>query len=437
MSETIAAVATPTGQGGIGIVRISGAAALPVARAVTGLELRPRHAHYARFRDAQGRQVDEGLALYFPDPASFTGEDVVELHGHGGVVVMQLLLQAVLEQGARLAQPGEFTQRAFLNGKLDLAQAEAVADLIASGSAAAARGALRSLQGEFSERIALADAAVRQLRVHVEAAVDFPDEELELLADGAVADQLRQVGQTLSELLADARHGVLLSDGVTVALVGPPNVGKSSLLNALAGHPHAIVTEIPGTTRDVIRVALDLDGLPAVIVDTAGLRDSGDIVEQEGVRRARQAALAADLILQVRDRTLEVDVEPLEADAPIVEVGNKVDLTDLAPGRCGPAAVRVSAVTGAGLPELTQAMLDGIGFSQPEATFTARRRHLEALAAAEAALQTALQLVADAQPAELVAEELRAVHGRLGEIVGETTTDDLLGEIFASFCIGK
>lgn len=435
--------------GGIGVVRVSGPAALDIGRAVAGRHLTPRRAIYAAFRDADGQVVDAGIVLAFPRPASFTGEDVVELQGHGGPVVMQLVLDAVLSRGARLARPGEFSERAFLSGKLDLAQAEAVADLIASASAAAARGAMRSLQGEFSRAVEDLDRAVLELRVFVEAAMDFPEEDEDFLAEGQVEVRLADLDGRLEALLRDTRQGVLLRDGITVALVGAPNVGKSSLLNRLAGHERAIVTEIPGTTRDLIEADLSLDGMPIRVVDTAGLRESGDPVEQEGVRRAREQARQADLVLALEDdRTDETSAggvgELLDAGVEperLIRVRNKVDLSGGEPGPEANAApvstVRVSALTGAGMSDLVAAIEKKAGFAGEGTTFTARRRHIEALNTARTALERGRELLLAGAPAELVAEELKAVHGALGSIVGEVSADELLGEIFSSFCIGK
>ena len=438
MTDTIAAIATPPGQGGIGIVRISGPLARNLGEAITASSLEPRVARHCTFLDTDGLVVDHGIALFFAAPASFTGEDVVELQGHGGVVVMQLLLTAVLDRGARLARPGEFTERAFLNGKMDLAQAEAVVDLLASGSEAAARGAMRSLRGEFSKAVLDIDQSLLELRVYVEAAMDFPDEEVEFLSSGDVAGRLHAIAERFSALLRATQQGTLLRDGITVALVGAPNVGKSSVLNALAAEEHAIVTELPGTTRDLIRAQLVVAGLPVTVVDTAGLRETEDVIEQEGVRRAREQARSADVVLSVADLSQSGPAAP-EAlgDAPQIQVGNKVDLTSLNPGRCGPSEVRVSALTGAGMDELRQCLLEQVGYTEQPGGFTARRRHLRALQDASRSLQAAIALVENEAPGELVAEELRTVHAQLAEIVGETTTDELLGEIFSSFCIGK
>lgn len=419
--------------------------------------LAPRRIHYARFRGPDGVVIDTGIAFSFAGPGSFTGEDVVELQGHGGPVVLQMVLDAALAHGARHARPGEFTERAFLNGKLDLAQAEAVADLIGSASAAAARGALRSLEGEFSRAVQAIDAAVLELRIFVEAAIDFPDEAVEFLEQGQVGDRLIAICTSLDRLLADTRQGVLLRDGIEIALLGVPNVGKSSLLNRLAGQERAIVSDIPGTTRDLVQADLVLDGLPIRVVDTAGVRDSTDPVEQEGVRRARLQATRADLVLVLEDdstaglwatsalrETLDAAAGGIEP-ARILRVLNKVDCSGRRPGRVdaspgddgAPPTVRISALTGAGFDELVHLLKEAAGFAGEGTTFTARRRHVEALRTAATALREAIRQITAQAPAELVAEELRAAHAVLGTITGTVSADDLLGEIFASFCIGK
>jgi len=428
---------------------------------VTGKALAPRHATYTRFIDAGGESVDAGIALYFPGPRSFTGEDVVELQGHGGPVVMQMLLDAVLVRGARLARPGEFTERAFLNGKLDLAQAEAVADLISSASAAAARGAMRSLEGAFSAVVHRIDQDILGLRIFVEAAMDFPDEAVEFLEEGQVHARLTEIAEQLRRLLAETRQGVLLRDGIVVALVGAPNVGKSSLLNHLAGQERAIVSDIPGTTRDLIMADLIIDGLPIQVVDTAGLRESADPIEQEGVRRAREQAGKADLVLVLEDdrsagnpeasellATLFASVPGIEARR-VLRVLNKVDLTGHQPGvvpaaqrlaadlPAPPLEIRISARTGAGVTTLRELIKDRVGYAAEGTTFTARRRHLDALHTGLAAVVAGLELLRTAAPAELAAEELRAAHLALGQIVGTVSADELLGEIFSAFCIGK
>lgn len=440
IAETIAAVATPPGQGGIGIVRLSGPEAKAIGEGIVGEALVPRRVKFVEFKNQTGNMLDEGLVLYFVAPRSFTGEDVVELQGHGGPVVMQLLLDETVNRGARLARPGEFTERAFLNGKIDLAQAEAVADLIGSSSRAAARGALRSLKGDFSKAVFDLDQQVLQLRVYMEAAMDFPDEEVDFLNDGQVVARLGEIHEGLNLLLRGSTQGILLNDGITVAILGAPNVGKSSLLNVLSGEERAIVTDIPGTTRDLLHVDLTLQGLPVRIVDTAGLSDSRDPVEVEGVRRAERQAVEADLVLWVSEAGRE-EIRVWPGSDNTIRVANKVDLTELEAGLAqrpdGQSHVLVSAKTGAGIDALRAHILEKAGFAGDASTFTARKRHLLALEEAMAALQRGQTLIAENLQTELVAEELRIVHEALGTIAGVVSADDLLGEIFASFCIGK
>ncbi|HCZ48442.1 MAG TPA: tRNA uridine-5-carboxymethylaminomethyl(34) synthesis GTPase MnmE [Gammaproteobacteria bacterium] len=439
-ADTIAAIATPHGRGGVGMVRISGPAAATICRTLTGRLPPPRQAQLATFRDAGGEAIDHGLCLYFPAPRSFTGEDVVELHGHGGPVVMDLLLARVLALGARQAAPGEFSQRAFLNDKLDLAQAEAVADLIDAASASAARAALRSLDGAFSHTVRALTERLISLRVQIEAGLDFPDEELELDADGALTRAADALARELEALVARAGEGRLLREGLTVVLAGAPNVGKSSLLNALAEREAAIVTAIAGTTRDVLREYLAIDGLPLHLIDTAGLRDSTDPVEQEGVRRARAEIAGADHLLFVTEAG---DPPPPPADllaqaAAVTRVINKIDLTGGAPRReagAGWTDIHLSARSGAGLDLLRQHLKTTAGYGGGEGLFSARRRHVEALPAAAGATARAAGLLAGG--AELAAEELRQAQRALDEITGEFGSDDLLGRIFSTFCIGK
>ena len=445
-TDTIAAIATPPGRGGIGIVRVSGAAVRDIATALLGRLPAPRHALFATFTDTAGAPLDAGLALFFPAPHSFTGEDVLELHGHGGLVVLALLLQRVCELGARLARPGEFSERAFLNDKLDLAQAEAIADLIDSASEQSARAALRSLRGEFSARVQALTGALIELRTYVEAAMDFPDEELDLLGDGKVGERLNVLREQFDALQQAAARGSLLREGLTVVIAGRPNAGKSSLLTRLAGHEAAIVPEIPGTTRDLLREHIHLDGLPLHVFDTAGLRDSGDAVEQEGVRRAWNAIRSADRVLLVVDSTLGVTDEDrrilsqLPDKLPVTIVNNKIDLIGRAPC-CDeakqPAEIALSAKTGAGLDLLREHLKQVVGF-QPvgEDSFLARRRHLEALVQARGHLESARQRLQE-HAGELLAEDLRLAQKALGEITGEFTSEDLLSRIFSSFCIGK
>jgi tRNA modification GTPase len=443
--DTIAAVASAPGAGGIGVLRVSGPLVPSIAHALLGRVPRPRHAHHAAFRDAAGAVIDRGLLLWFPAPRSFTGEDVVELHAHGSPVVLRLLLARLLELGARHARAGEFSERAFLNGKLDLAQAEAVADLIASGSAAAARAAQRSLEGEFSRRVHALTDAVIALRCRIEAAIDFPDEETGTPAaaeSGAGIDALRV---QLDALLAAARRGVRLADGLHVVIAGRPNVGKSSLLNALAASERAIVTEVAGTTRDVLRETIDLDGIAITLVDTAGLREAGDVVEREGIRRARAELERADVALLVTDAA-EADADAgmlagLREDAARVVVHNKIDQAGTPPRamREGEAThVWLSARTGSGLDLLARELVRLASAGEPgEGAFTARARHVAALEQARAHLASAAGTLAGQAAAELAAEELRLVQQALGTVTGEFGSDDLLGEIFSTFCIGK
>jgi tRNA modification GTPase len=446
--DTIAAVATAPGIGGVGIVRISGPGAAVVARAVLGRVPAPRIASFCRFHNANNETLDQGLALYFPAPHSYTGQDVLELHGHGGPVVMDLLLQSVFAAGARPARPGEFTERAYLNGKLDLAQAEAVADLIESASAQAAHAALRSLEGAFSRRVQAIIEALIALRLHIEAALDFPEEEIDLLADSALLSRCRELVESIDALLADTRQGQLLHDGMTIVLAGRPNAGKSSLLNLLAQRDSAIVSAIPGTTRDILRERIQIDGLPLHILDTAGLRASTDSIESEGVRRARAAMQQADRVLLVVDDATEtaVSIAELMRELPsgtsLTLVRNKVDISGRAPGlqsagESGVPEISISALGGDGLDAMHAHLKACIGY-QPagEGTFSARRRHLDALRQALRRVESASAQLA-ARQGEFAAEELRQAQQVLGEITGEFTSDDLLGRIFASFCIGK
>ena len=443
--DTIAAVATPPGRGGVGIVRVSGPAASAIAAAVLGQCPPPRHAAYLPFRDDAGQVLDQGIALYFPGPHSFTGEDVLELQGHGGPVVLDMLLRRVLALGARPARPGEFSERAFVNGKLDLAQAEAVADLIDSASEAAARSALRSLEGVFSRRVHDLMEAVTALRVYVEGAIDFPEEEIDFLSDGEVAGRLRDLRAALEELLGEARQGCLLREGMRVVIAGRPNAGKSSLLNRLARREAAIVTDIPGTTRDVLREAIALDGLPLHVSDTAGLRDSDDPVERLGVARAREEIESADRILLVVDDREAEDPALLDGAVPperLTVVRNKIDLSGRAPAldtaADGSARLWLSARTGAGLELLCGHLKEIMGYHQgTEGGFMARRRHLDALRRAGAHLAAGQRQLETQQAGELLAEDLRQAQQALGEITGEVSADELLGRIFSEFCIGK
>jgi len=446
-SDTIAAIATPPGQGGIGIVRVSGAAVPDIARQLLGRVPKPRMAERHNFLDGEGALIDAGLALYFPAPASFTGEHVLELQGHGGQVVMDLLLARVLALGVRPARPGEFSERAFLNGKLDLAQAEAIADLIDSGTARAARAAVRSLQGVFSERIHELLERLTALRSWIEACMDFPDEEIDLLTDQRLNAHIGELAEAIRQVQAGAHQGQLLHDGITLVIAGRPNAGKSSLLNALAGFEAAIVTDIPGTTRDVLRERIQIDGMPLHIIDTAGLHESSDPVEQAGMERARRAMENADRVLLVIDDQAGFTpadaaiLEELPAGVPHTRIRSKVDLTGRAPGISeAHAAVEValSAHTGAGLDALRHHLKQCVGFQeQVEGGYSARRRHLEALQHASDHIAEGARLLRDQQAAELLAEELREAQQDLGEITGAFTSEDLLDRIFSSFCIGK
>lgn len=445
-TDTIVAVATPAGRGGVGIVRISGPLSAVIAGRILGHCPPPRRAEYLPFLAPDGSVIDQGIALFFATPNSFTGEDVLELQGHGGPVVMDLLVQAALQLGARSAQPGEFTQRAFLNDKLDLAQAEAIADLIDATSVQAARSALRSLQGEFSQLVAALTEALIQLRLYVEAAIDFPEEEIDFLADGAVGTRLAAVQAQLRAVQQAAQQGSLLREGMHVVLAGQPNAGKSSLLNALAGRDSAIVTDIPGTTRDVLREQIGIDGMPLHIIDTAGLRDSGDAIEQEGMRRAWLEIERADRVLLLLDDSHGLSdadqaiLARLPPQLPVTFIHNKIDLSGRAAAveqRAGATHIYLSARDGTGLGLLREHLKQSMGFHpMTEGVFSARRRHLDALALAAAHLDSgAEQLRLGA--GELLAEELHQAQQALTEISGTFGADDLLARIFSSFCIGK
>jgi tRNA modification GTPase len=432
----------------LGIVRISGPGAPDIARSLLGDLPEPRYATLAEFRDREGEVIDSGIALYFPAPNSFTGEHVLELQGHGGAFVMQRLMRRVLKLGARAARPGEFSERAFLNDKLDLVQAEAIADLIDSGSDAAARAAQRSLQGVFSEQVHSLQEELTALRVFVEAAIDFPEEEVDFLGESDVLKRASVVEDRLTDLLAQARQGRLLRDGIVLTIAGRPNAGKSSLLNALSGQDSAIVTDIPGTTRDVLREQIDLEGIPVHVADTAGIRETSDRIEAEGVRRARQALESADLALVIKDaREEEALAEDLGAEIPdgitTICVINKIDLLSsdsLESIRAGQAqdTVFISAKNGQGMDRLKDRILSAIGATdQSEGSFSARQRHIDALKRAAKHLAAGRETMEATRAGELLAEELRLAQQALGEITGELLPDDLLGEIFSSFCIGK
>jgi tRNA modification GTPase len=446
-SRTIVAIATPPGRGGIGVLRLSGPLVPSIATAMLGRLPVPRIATLRPFLGGDGEPIDTGIALYFQKPASFTGEDVLELHAHGGPVVMDLLLARAIELGARLAEPGEFSRRAFLNDKIDLAQAEAIADLIDSGSAEAARAAMRSMRGEFSDAVRSLTEAVIETRMHVEAAIDFPEEEIDFLADEALRARLERARELCTQIMANARQGALLREGMTVVIAGRPNAGKSSLLNKLAGYSAAIVTDIPGTTRDVLRERIHLDGLPLHVLDTAGLREQADVVEAEGIRRARAAMNEADRILYIVDAStqptqviLQEELAALPQNVPVTLVFNKIDLTHERPRyeQSEPPRVHLSVATGEGIDLLRAHLKECVGYQGVHAgTLSARRRHLDALTRANEHLAEAERQLTERRAGELMAEELRQAQQCLGEITGEFTSDDLLGRIFSTFCIGK
>lgn len=442
-SETIAAIATPLGRGGIGVIRISGPQVPHIAQNILKRLPKPRYATFNHFYNAQGEVIDHGIALYFPAPHSFTGEDILELQGHGGMVIMDLLLKETLNVGARLARPGEFSERAFLNGKLDLTQAEAIADLIDSASAQAARCALRSLQGVFSQYIQNLTNELTTLRVYIEAGIDFVEEEIDLLADNQVFDKIEQLITQIEDVFLQAKQGFLLKEGMQLALIGKPNVGKSSLLNALAGRETAIVTPIPGTTRDIVQEQIEIAGMPVNLIDTAGLRETEDIVEQAGIHRTQQAFMQADLLIILIDDQQMNEEETIyqqwleETSVERLIVHNKIDLSGHPPGFDNTGHLYLSAKTGEGIALLRDYLKNKMGLSATsEGNFIARHRHLQALQQAKAALQLAITHVQNRQN-ELLAEELRQAQQALGTITGEVTSEDLLGHIFSSFCIGK
>ncbi|MDD7804364.1 MAG: tRNA uridine-5-carboxymethylaminomethyl(34) synthesis GTPase MnmE [Endozoicomonas sp. (ex Botrylloides leachii)] len=449
--DTIAAQASAIGRGGVGIIRVSGAAVRNIAKKVLKIPLRPRYAHYGAFYDKNGEVLDEGIALYFPGPNSFTGEDVLELQGHGGPMVMDLLLQSILTLGARQANAGEFSERAFLNDKIDLVQAEAIADLIDSSSEQGARSAIRSLQGVFSKRINKLVESLIQLRIYVEAAIDFPEEEIDFLADGKVIKDLSLLIDQLDVIIREAGQGALLRDGMTVVIAGRPNAGKSSLLNALSGQDTAIVTDVAGTTRDVLKEYIHIDGMPIHIIDTAGLRDTHDRVEKIGVERAFKEINNADRVLLIVDATLTKAADPYEIWPELVDrlpskskltvIRNKIDLTN---EECGSftekstKVIKLSVKNEQGLSYLREHLKQCMGFeSTTEGGFSARRRHIDALNRAKHALINGRLQLQTSSAGELLAEDLRYAQKALDEITGQFTSDDLLGRIFSSFCIGK
>ena len=443
-TDTICAIATPPGVGGIGVIRISGPLSTRIAKHILGVPLQARRAHFACFKDDRGQTIDSGIALLFTAPASFTGEDVLELQGHGGPQILQMLMSRVLELGARAARPGEFSERAFLNNKLDLVQAEAIADLIESGTEASARAAQRSLEGVFSGAVNQLQQELIAVRVFVEAAMDFPDEEIDFLADSDVLERLSEAGEQIQTLLDQAHQGQLLRDGINIAIAGAPNAGKSSLLNALAGRDSAIVTDTPGTTRDVLREHISLDGLPVHVADTAGIREAADQVEAEGVRRARATLKTSDLVLLVIDSTRALEPQlalrsEVPESVPCIEVYNKLDLTSCITGMDDHSKkVWVSAKTGQGLDRLTRRIKNIVGAAENyEGVFSARTRHLDALKRTRGHIRAGHQQLEQYNAPEILAEELRLAQKALGEITGEYLPDDLLGAIFSSFCIGK
>lgn len=451
-TDTIAAIATATGRGGVGILRISGNKAAKVAENLLKTILQPRYAHYCPFYSTTGEILDQGIALFFPEPNSFTGEDVLELQGHGGPVILDLLLREITQLGVRMARPGEFSERAFLNDKLDLAQAEAIADLIDATTEQAAKNALHSLQGAFSAKIHELVEALIHLRIYVEASIDFPEEEIDFLSDGKVATDLAFIEAKLEQVFKEARQGALVRDGMRVVIAGRPNAGKSSLLNALSGRESAIVTSIEGTTRDVLREHIHIDGMPLHIIDTAGLRDSPDEVERIGIQRAWQEIQQADRVLLLVDSRSTTELEPnkiwpefvaeIADPKKITLVRNKIDLSGETAGihasTTNNVYIGISAATGDGVDYLKQHLKDIMGFNtSSEGGFTARRRHLDALERAQSFLLSGKVQLQGYAAGELLAEDLRQTQNALSEITGEFTPDDLLGRIFSSFCIGK
>ncbi len=439
--DTIAAIATPPGTGGVSIIRISGRDALAIAARISGITPPPRRATLAHIRDTHGDTLDQALLLYYPAPHSYTGEDTLEIQGHGGIAVTQAVLAAVLDAGARLAEPGEYTRRAYHNGKIDLAQAEAIADLINARSQAAVKAANRSLQGDFSRETDALAAELLALRTYIEAALDFPEEEIDYLQEGDIVARLQAWGGRLHALLARSRQGRLMNDGINLVIAGKPNAGKSSLLNALVGEERAIVTAQAGTTRDIVRETVLIHGMPVNILDTAGLREADDLIEQEGIRRTRHALSQADLILLLRDGSALDDTsddEALPASVPLLLAYNKADQTPPAVQAQHTDGLWLSAKTGAGIDALRDEIAHRVGRDErEESPYIARERHLRALQQAEAHYRDALAQLRSTQNGELIAEELRLAHEALGSITGAVSSDDLLGHIFSSFCIGK
>ncbi|MGH8557544.1 MAG: tRNA uridine-5-carboxymethylaminomethyl(34) synthesis GTPase MnmE [Methylococcales bacterium] len=444
--EPISAIATPAGRGGIGIIRISGSRIRSFCTAILGCVPKPRVATYLPFLDARGSAIDEGIALYFPAPASFTGEDILELQAHGGRIILDLLLARTLELGARIARPGEFSERAFLNGKIDLIQAEAVADLIEASTAQAARSARRTMEGAFSIRVNELVEELKDLRVYVEAEIDFSEEEIEFLSNDTIFNRLSDLERNVQTVLSTARQGCLFREGITLVIAGKPNSGKSSLLNALTKKDSAIVACHPGTTRDVLRETIQIDGIPVHVIDTAGLRHSEDFVEQEGIRKAREEIKQADRILWMSDASNPepewTDIDPiLSSRVNVTKILNKIDLIDELPNlrvTNQGTEILLSVKSGAGMNLLHQHLKDSMGYNeQIEDVFIARQRHIDALNDANASIRKALSQLIGHYRLELVAEDLRRVQQSLSEITGAFTTDDLLTKIFAGFCVGK
>ncbi len=432
--DTIAAHATPPGIGGVGILRLSGKQAVSIAKQMTKKKLIVRLATFTPFYNAQQQLIDEGIAIYFKAPHSFTGEDVVELQGHGGPIIMDQLLQAALSLGARMARPGEFSERAFLNDKIDLTQAEAIADLIHATTAEAAQSAVKSLQGAFSSTIDVLLKQLIDIRMFIESAIDFTDEDIDFVEQHQIIDKLNKLLAQIATVRKSAQQGVLLQAGIHVVIAGAPNAGKSSLLNCLSGRDSAIVTDVAGTTRDVLREYISIDGLPMHVIDTAGLRETGDVIEQEGVKRARNEMQKADLILWIYDAT-QPQPQPPQTHTPIIAVANKIDLvvTPIAQQSIG-----ISAKQNINIDVLKQAIKDQVGFQSTEnASFIARRRHLDALDKTCTHIQHGLTAYLETQAHELLAEDLRQASQSMEEITGKFTSDDLLGKIFSEFCIGK
>lgn len=453
MKDTIAAIATPPGRGGVGVIRISGPKSSTICEAIIGAVPKPRVAHYAPFLDPDGRKIDEGLALFFNNPNSFTGEDVLELQGHGGPVVLDMLLKRIVSLGARLARAGEFSERAFLNNKMDLVQAEAVAQLISASTEQAATAAMRSLQGEFSLTINTLVEELIRLRLYVEAAIDFPEEEINFLADAHIIDSINNILQRIQQIYDRAKHGVVMDEGVNVVIAGRPNAGKSTLLNQLSGIDAAIVTPIAGTTRDIVKAQVNLDGVVLNVLDTAGLRPTEDVVEQAGIQRTWQAIKLADLVLIVIDINAEQITDPallypdliseLKSNTKVIVVHNKIDCVNKSAAilqQQNYIVVQMSANTGAGLDLLRAALKSAIGLTdgaQDAGMFSARRRHLDALDRAQQSVANGKLQLETAMAGELLAEELKIAQLALSEITGQFTSDDLLGRIFSEFCIGK